>query len=464
MQQTASERLFSAMTRLDASRAWRFFPHKTAQVLSKFKWQPYDYLVYTANQIVTELARGEARIVVSMPPRHGKSELVSHYLPTWYLENRPHHRVILATYETDFATEWGRKVRNTITANQSLLSVTLSEDSRAAGRWDTQFDGGMFCAGVGGPITGRGGDLLIIDDPHKNWKEAQSELMRKNIIDWFNSTAYTRLEPNASIIIVQTRWHERDLAGYCLSEHKDDWLELRLPAIAEADDLIGRKVGVALSPKRYSVERLQKIRELLGSYMWNGLYQQHPMAPEGGIFKHDWWQYYDEAPAKLRKKCSMIKQSWDTAVKAKDTAAFTVGQTWGMIDNALYLLHQYRERVEYPALKKAVKSQAEHWKPNRILIEDKSSGSQVLQDLKKDEEIKEYNLRAVKVTDGDKIVRAQLAAGKVEAGLVYLPRNASWLDVFMNEVTNFPNSAFADQVDALSQVINDDKPKVRLRW
>ena len=322
----------------------------------------------------------------------------------------------------------------------------------------------MFCAGVGGPITGRGGDLLIIDDPHKNWKEAQSETIRKSIIDWFNSTAYTRLEPNASIIIVQTRWHERDLAGYCISEHKDNWREIRLPAIAEADDMIGRGVGCALSPQRFNIERLRTIRQSLGSYMWNGLYQQSPMSPEGGTFKSEWWQFYNLSPADMAKKCKIIQQSWDTAVKKHDKAAFTCGQTWGIIDKSLYLLHVYRDRVEYPALKKAIKNQAKHWNPSRVLIEDKSSGQQVLQDLKKDEEVKQYNLRGVKTTDGDKLVRAQLAAGRVEAGFVHLPRNASWIDVFLNELTNFPNSAFSDQVDALSQMINETKPEVRLRW
>ncbi|MBW1998600.1 MAG: phage terminase large subunit [Deltaproteobacteria bacterium] len=385
------------------------------------------------------------RIIVTMPPRHGKSELVSHWTPAWYLHNWPQEKVILTTYEADYSLSWGRKVRNTLTYNDEIRTY-LAKDSKAAGAWETDLGGGMVTAGVGGPITGRGGHLIIIDDPHKNWAEAQSKKIRENIIDWFNSTLYTRCEPAATIILLQTRWHERDLAGYLLNDHKDNWTEVRLPALAEGDDPLGRAEGEALCPERYDRDALLKIKRAVGSQVWAGLYQQRPAPMEGNIWKLSWWNFYRERPA-----FQYLVQSWDTGFKKGEENSYTVGQTWGIAKNGYYLIDQVRDRLEYPDLKRRIKVKYDRFRPRIVLVEDKASGISVVQDLKRETKIP---IKPVKVSsEQDKIVRSQLASPAAEAGLIYLPEKAPWLDDYLDEMTAFPNSEFTDQADCTSQAI-----------
>jgi len=330
-------------------RPWRFLPHTLAHYLSGGLWKPYDYLKLISHTITEAIAKGNGGLIISLPPRHGKSLLISHWIPVWLLENWPTQNIILSSYEADFAADWGRKVRNTIQEHQDKLTVRLSFDSTSASRWHSTKGGGMVTAGSGGPITGRGGSLIIVDDPHKNWQEAQSETFRQRIIDWFNSTLLTRCEPAATIIVVQTRWHQDDLSGYLLREHSDNWQEIRLPALAEVHENIPpyweREIDEPLCPERYSKEELLGIKSALGSTMWASLYQQRPAPAGGSIFKIDWWKYYKEAPA-----FDFILQSWDTAFKATENASYSVCQTWGLAQNGYYLIHQFRGRVEYPQL------------------------------------------------------------------------------------------------------------------
>jgi len=238
---------------------WRTSPARMAERLEQGRFQRFRHIQYLDSRIRDAVTRGSARIVISMPPRHGKSWLSSLYTPAWFLSLWPDRNVLLTSYEAGFAASWGRRVRNFMQEHGNTLKVGLAEDSMASDRWNTLEGGGMITAGIGGPITGRGGHLIIVDDPVKNWEEALSETQRQKAIDWFNSTLYTRAEPNASMIVLMTRWHQRDLAGYLLTEHHDPWQEIRFPAIAEEGDLLEREIGQSLCPKDTTAELLKAL-------------------------------------------------------------------------------------------------------------------------------------------------------------------------------------------------------------
>lgn len=233
-----------------------------------------------------------------MPPRHGKSELASHWFPVWFLNLFPQYNIILTSYEADYAARWGRKVRNTIQEHRSSLRVRISEDSSASNRWETTAGGGMNTAGVGGPITGKGAHILIIDDPVKNREDAESRSMRERTWEWWQGTARERLEPMpqtpfGAVILIMTRWHQDDLAGRLLARRVDSkdeekthipWHEFRLPALAEESDPLGRVVGAPLWPEKYCLEALCNIRDEIGPYNWASEYQQRPIPREGNLF------------------------------------------------------------------------------------------------------------------------------------------------------------------------------------
>ena len=253
------------------------------------------------SEYLERLVRREIkRLIVEFPPRHGKSELISHWFPISYLETFPREHVILASYEADFAANWGRKCRNSIQENQDKLRLRLKKDTTAVNRWETMEGGGMVTAGVGGPITGRGADCLIIDDPVKNAEEAYSLTRRERIWDWWRSTAFSRLEPNGIVIIIMTRWHKDDLAGRLLKEIEsgegEKWEIIKLPALAEKGDLLGRPEGVPLWPDRFGDSALKKIRVAIGSVFWASLYQQDPTDKEGGLFQRKWFTEIDRLP------------------------------------------------------------------------------------------------------------------------------------------------------------------------
>jgi predicted phage terminase large subunit-like protein len=426
-------------------RPWRFLPHTLAEKLSGGKWKPYEYLKTISHLVVEGAAKGNGRLIVCLPPRHGKSELLSHWVPVWFFENWPAGNVILTSYEADFAATWGRKVRDTIQAHKDKITVRISEESSSASRWNTLQGGGMVTAGAGGPITGRGGDLIIVDDPIKNWIEAQSETVRKNLLDWFFSTLYTRADPGATIIIIQTRWHILDLAGELIARQPKDWQEIRFPALAELNDPLGREPGEALCPERYSEEELKKSKETIGTMMFSALYQQNPAPPQGTIFHRGWWNFYEEKP-----EFKAILQSWDCGYEAKEDSSYSVCQTWGVADNGFYLVHQFRDRLEYPDLQRTVRMLAEEYSPDLILIEYQASGRSVVQDLYRTTRLP---IKAVKTTKESKLLRAELITPLVETGKVFLPQKAKWIGDFLYEMTVFPAGAHSDQVDALSQAL-----------
>jgi hypothetical protein len=267
------------------------------------------------------------------------------WTPIWFLSLFPDRHVLLATYESDFSAHWGRQVRNLISEYSPQLGIKLTDDSKAADRWNTPEGGGMFTTGIGGPITGRGGNLIVVDDPVKNQEQASSETYRERAIEWFNSTLYTRAEPGATMIVLMTRWHQRDLAGYLLTDQANRWEEIRLPAIAEENDQLGREVGRALCPERFDEETLETTQVQVGSRVWNALYQQRPSAEEGNIFRREWRKFYRDEPAAF----TQVIQSWDLSFKETKSSDFVVCQVWGAIGADRYLLYQMRARMDFTA-------------------------------------------------------------------------------------------------------------------
>jgi predicted phage terminase large subunit-like protein len=414
----------------------------------QFERAPHHELIISKLEAVE---RGEIkRLMISMPPRNGKSFITSSIFPAWFLGRHPDRDVIFASYGQELSDDFGRRVRNFITdpVHQAIFpNCRLSEDSSAAHRFNTTAGGAYFAVGRGGPITGRGANLLLIDDPIKDRAEADSETVRKALHEWYAYVAYTRVMPGGAIIIIQTRWHEDDLAGWLLREHTcENWDVLRLPAIAERDEGF-RKEGEALWPERFPLPELERIRMAIGGRAWASLYQQRPAAAEGVIFKRDWWQF---SSPPLTVKLDQIVQSWDTAFKTGSENDFSVCTTWGVAREGYYLLHLWRDRVEFPELKRVLASLADQWKPNAILVEDKASGQSLIQELKLSMALP---LIPVKV-DSDKQTRAQAVTPLIEAGKIFLPQSAPWVSDFVEEMACFPNGIHDDVIDATTQALN----------
>ena len=405
------------------------------------------------SKAITEAVYGVSpRLIVTMPPRHGKSETVSHYAPVWYLERWPRNRVILASYEADFAATWGRKVRNTINENPDVLTVRIAGDSKASDRWSTTEGGGMMTAGVGGAITGKGANLLIVDDPIKNSAEADSERYRERTMEWWRSTAYTRLEPGAAAIVVQTRWHEEDLAGQLISESRiggENWKVVNLPALAESEDPIGRQQGEALWPARYDVSALERIKIGSGARVWASLYQQRPSPAEGGIIKRAWWRFWQQWPLQFDE----IVQSWDLTFGNSKGSDFVVGQIWGRLGANKYLLDQVRGRWDFPETMAEFEKLSAKW-PNAMAkyVEEAANGKALISSLRN----KIPGIIAVQPKRA-KEVRAHAVTPQIEAGNIFLPdpQGCMWTEEFIEECAAFPNGAHDDQVDAMSQALNE---------
>jgi predicted phage terminase large subunit-like protein len=360
------------------------------------------------NEKLIEIALDDfkRRLMVFMPPRHGKSWLVSQYFPAWFLGMFPDKRVILTSYEADFASSWGRRTRDILNEyGESVFGIEVNNKSSAANRWDIKsHEGGMITAGVGGPITGKGADILVIDDPVKNAEEANSQTYRNRTWEWYQSTAYTRLEPQGAVILIMTRWHEDDLAGRLLKNMTTDtgeqWDVINLPAIAEENDLLERKPGEVLWSGRYNLTELSRIKGNTGSYWWNALYQQRPQPPGGGLLKRSWLNYYQHQEIPSLEELS-IYQSWDLAISTKETADFTVCTTVGVSqENNVYVLDWYRSRIDFPTQVRMVEKLAKKWDPLQIGIESNAFQKALPQQLKETSmlPIKEVNRTKDKVT------------------------------------------------------------------
>lgn len=419
-----------------------------------FRYPPHIRLIASE---LESLERGEQdRLMIFVPPRHGKSVLTSENFAAWYLGRNPDHYVIAATYAQELADDFGRKVRNQIAdpAFQAIFpGVTLKNDSTAAKRFhisgnpgdlfSTGQNGAYFAVGVGGPLTGRGAHLLLIDDPVKNREEADSETIRKKIKDWYTSTAYTRLMPGGKVVVIQTRWHEDDLSGWLLSEHAHEgWRVISLPAISDK--------GEPLWPDQYDLKALERIKLAVGPRDWSALYQQRPAPEEGDYFKSDWLKTVTQLPPRGSLR---VYGASDYAVTSAG-GDYTVHVVVGLDpEGRMYLLDMWRGQTASDQWVEAFCDLAEKWKPIGWAEETgqiKSGVGPFLQ--KRMMERKTYVAREAFPTRGDKAVRAQSIRGRMAMNGLYMLADAPWRADLHSEMMSFPVGVHDDQVDALGLV------------
>lgn len=405
------------------------------------------------------------RLIFTMPPQEGKSQRVSRAFPLWLLVQNPNLRIAVVSYSDRLARRWGRAVRNDITGNPHL-GLTVRRDTAAADEWQIDgHDGGMVTVGIQGGLTGRPVDVLIIDDPFPDQKSADSEIYRETVKDWWQTVGSARLPEHAIVIVVQTRWHEDDLAGWLLAEQPDVWRHINIPAIADHNpaegevDVLGREVGEwMLSARGRTTKGWEQRRRDAGSRGFLALYQGRPAPAEGGILKRAWWQYSPLQRAIQRGDGSwwaigavQVIQSWDMAFKDADSNDWVVGQVWARKGSKAWLLDQVRDHLDLPATCDAVKALSAKWPQARLkLIEDKANGPGVIQSLRG------VVGGIVAVTPKDsKEGRASAVSPFIEAGDVELPApaHAPWVADFVNECAGFPNATHDDQVDACTQAL-----------
>ena len=409
------------------------------------------------------LERGEIdRLMITVPPRHGKSLLASIYFPAWYLGRNPDHYVVTATYGQELADDFGRQVKNQIndpSYQQVFPGVSLAGDSRASRRFAvegnsggiehaTNRQGAYYAVGVGGPLTGRGAHVLIIDDPTRNREDAESEVQRRKIKDWFSSVAYTRLMPGGKIIVIQTRWHVDDLSGWLLEEHAHEgWDLVNLPAIAEPSDIMGREPGDALWPEQYDVPALERIKRALLPRDWTSLYCQRPAPDTGDYFKREWIIEQDYQPA---ADAMTIFGASDYAV-TDGGGDFTVHVVLGLdYTGKLWLLDMWRSQSASDVWVEAFCALVKQWKPVGWAEESGQIKSGVGPFLvKRMLETEAYVAREKFATRGSKAVRAQSIRGMMAMGGLHIKRGAAWLPELIAELMTFPVGAHDDIADAL---------------
>jgi len=429
-------------------------------------WQPARHLLLLCGKLEA-VERGELpRLMVFMPPRHGKSEVVSKKFPAWFLGRNPDKEIIISSYAADLAYDFSRIARNTFREwGPKLWGLELADDSGAVGRWGIQgHRGGLVAAGVGGPITGRGAHVAIIDDPFKNYEESASETVREKVFNWYKSTLRTRLAPGGSIVLVMTRWHEKDLAGELetamTEEDGEQWEIIELPAIAKENDILGRQPGEPLWPARYPLTELRATQIALGSYLWSALYQQKPAPAAGNKFKRAWFRYFEieddfvllHRPGEEEEiKRFPLNQCWcfqtcDPAASTKTSADYFVLATWLVTPHKDLLLRDViRMRLEGPDQPKLFEQGYQRWRPKLQGVETKSMGLTLFQTLRR-KGLPVIDLKA----ETDKETRALPVMARMEAGTVYFLRNAPWLEEYENELLVFPNGEHDDQVDVTS--------------
>ena len=392
-----------------------------------------------------------SRIIVNMPPRHTKSEFASYLLPAWLIGKNPALKIIQTTHTAELAVRFGRKVRNLMELEEYreiFPDVELRFDSKAAGRWETEQGGEYYAAGVGGAITGRGADLLIIDDPHSE-QDALSESALDNAYEWYTSGPRQRLQPGGSIVIVMTRWSLKDLTGKLVRAQSSDimsdqWDMIEFPAILPSDNV--------LWPEYWKKEELLKVKASLSLSKWNAQWQQNPTAEEGAIIKKEWWNVWekDDVPT-----VSYIMQSYDTAFSKKETADYSAITTWGVFQpeeggpDHIILLDARRGRWDFPELKSVAKEEYNYWEPDMVIIEAKATGTPLT------DELRTMGIPVINYTPSkgrDKHTRMHMVAPIFESGMVWAPDKKFSEDV-IEECVAFPNGDNDDYCDSMSMAL-----------
>jgi predicted phage terminase large subunit-like protein len=404
-----------------------------------------------------EIAEGKLkRLCISLPPRHSKSEMGSFLFPAWFLGRFPNKKIIQASNTAELAVSFGRKVRNLVLSDEYqkiFPGVTLRQDSKAAGRWSTSQGGESFSIGVGGTMTGRGADLMIIDDPHNEGEAAlaafQPEIYDKSY-EWFTSGPRQRLQPGGAIVIIATRWSKRDLIGRVLKAagelgKEEEWEVIELPAIMPS--------GKPLWPEFWSLEELSALRDELPPGKWNAQYQQNPTAEEGAIVKREWWKIWEkEKPP----SCEFIIQSWDTAFTKVERNDYSACTTWGVFhmnedekDVNIILLDCFQKRMEFPELKEKALAHYREWEPDSFIVEAKAAGAPLI-----------FELRAMGIPvseytpsrGNDKFVRINSVADLFQSGKVWAP-DTRWARELIENMAAFPNAPHDDDVDSAVQAL-----------
>ena len=404
-----------------------------------------------------DIATGKIkRLIINMAPRHTKSEFASYLLPSWFLGLHPNKKIIQTSNTADLAVGFGRKVRNLVDSEayaKVFPDVALRQDSKAAGRWATNKNGEYFAIGVGGTVTGKGADLLIIDDPHSEQEAALAAgdpAVYDKVYEWYTSGPRQRLQPGGAIVIVMTRWGNRDLTGRVIEdaakrEKGENWEVIELPAIMPS--------GNPLWPEFWSLEELEALKEELPSSKWNAQYQQSPTGEEGAIVKREWWKKWEkDSPP----PCDFIIQSWDTAFTKNERSDYSACTTWGVFhmnedprDVNVILLDSFKKRMEFPELKERAQKGYMEWNPDAFIVEGKASGLPLIYELR------QMGIPVSEFTPtrgNDKFVRLNSVTDLFKSGKVWAP-DTRWADELIEEVAAFPNAGHDDLVDSTTQAL-----------
>jgi predicted phage terminase large subunit-like protein len=401
------------------------------------------------------VARGDLkRLIINMPPRHTKSEFASYLLPSWFLGKFPEKKIIQTAHTAELATGFGRKVRNLVSSEnyQKVFDTKLSSDSKAAGRWNTHVGGDYFAIGVGGAVTGKGADLLIIDDPHSEQEAKQGNpAVFDNVYEWFTSGPRQRLQPGGAIIIVMTRWSKRDLTGQILKnagkDGVDQWEIIDFPAIMPS--------GTPLWPAFWSKTALEALKAELPVAKWEAQYQQNPTSEEGAIIKREQWSIWDKDTP---PQCDYIIQSWDTAFEKNNRADYSACTTWGVFQHPnksgdmrpnIIMLDAFKQRMEFPELKKMALELYQEWEPDTLIVEKRAAGAPLIYEMRK------MGIPLSEFTPGkgnDKISRVNAISDLFASGVVWCPETR-WAEEVMDELASFPNGDHDDLVDSSSQAL-----------
>ena len=422
-----------------------------------------DYIVGKHHRILADMLMAieqgdKDRICVNIPPRHGKSQLVSIFFPAWFLGRNPNKKVMMVSHTTDLAVDFGRKVRNLIAvdAYKSIFpTVNLASDSKSAGRWNTSVGGEYYACGVGSALAGRGADLLLVDDPHSEQDVINGNFsVFEKAYEWYTFGARTRLMPGGRVAIIQTRWHMDDLTGRVVrdmgqNERADEFEVIEFPAILDIKDAkTGKSVQKPLWPEFFDLDALLRTKASMPTFQWNAQYQQEPTAEEAALIKREWWNIWTKEDP---PKCEYLIMSLDSAAEKHNRADFTALTTWGVFFNEdtdaynIILLNSIKKRLEFPELKQLALEEYADWEPDSFIVEKKSSGVAIYQEMRRmGLPVQEYTPHR---GSGDKLARLNSVADIVASGIVWVPETR-WAEEVVEEIAGFPFMSHDDLVDS----------------